>query len=135
MSRIAQLKAIAVPVSLIVLLIFSCDRSITVASANSLHITTPAADGDDVKGRYIFKVDANDLPSVSTIEFAIGSLSLGLARSSPFQVVWNTGYGKDGNYAIQATARDASGQIISTAERVINIINSGGRSYVSSPDI
>jgi hypothetical protein len=135
MSRIAQLKTIAVPVSLIVLLIFSCDRSLTVASANSLHITAPATDGDDVKGRYIFKVDANDLPSASTIEFTIGSLSLGLARRAPFQVAWNTGYAKDGSYAIQATARDASGQIISTAEQLFNIINSGGRPYVSWTDI
>jgi hypothetical protein len=105
------------------------------ASAESLRITAPASDGESIKGRYTFKIDAGSLPSVSSIEFRVGSNSLGFARSAPFQIAWNTAYAKDGNYAVQAIARNSSGQTISTTERIFNIENSGATSYVSSPDI
>src|ERR1041385_1892600 len=135
MSRLLQLTTFAVLVSLAFIFLSCRGQSFTAASASSLRITAPAADGDFIKGRYTFKIDASGSPDVLSKEFKLGSATLGFVRSSPFQIAWDTAYAKDGNYAIQAIARNASGQTISSAERVFNITNRGGTSYITSPDI
>lgn len=107
----------------------------TQAKAASLSFTSPGFDGMELKGTYLFAIDAGRMPNVATVEFNIGSLRLGVAQSAPFNVSWNTGFGKDGNYAVQATARDSLGRVIATGERTFNINNSGVTLYVKSPDL
>src|SRR5438105_1235085 len=101
----------------------------------SLPVTAPSANGAAVSGIYSFAVDTSGLSNVATVEFLIGSLRLGVAQTAPYQVSWNTGYGKDGNYSFQAIARDAAGRTIATGERLFNIANHGVTTVVRSPDI
>src|SRR2546427_1404314 len=101
----------------------------------SLPVTAPSADGAGVRGIYSFAADTSVLPNVATVEFLIGSLRLGVAQTAPYQVSWNTGYGKDGNYSLQAIARDAAGHTTATGERLFNITNRGVTMVVRSPDI
>lgn len=107
----------------------------TQAKTASLFFTSPRSDGMQVKGTFLFAVDAGRLPNVATVEFGIGSLRLGVAQNAPYEVSWNTGFGKDGNYAVQATARDSLGRVIGTCERTFNIENSGVTMVVRSPDL
>src|SRR5881396_3207857 len=133
--RSAILTTITVVVSIVLLLAPQFKVRAMRATTGSLPLIAPATDGATVSGTYLFAVDAGSLPNVATVEFDIGSLRLGVVQSPPYQIGWNTGYGKDGNYAVQAIARDAFGHVIATGERLFNINNHGGTIDVSSPDL
>src|SRR5881296_2679319 len=60
----------------------------------SLRITAPSADGTTIAGIYSFAVDSSSFPNIATVEFDIASLRLGVVQSAPYEVSWNTGYGK-----------------------------------------
>ena len=99
-------------------------------------ISSPAADGAAVSGVYTFTVDAvTSAPTTATVEYKMGSVTLGVATASPFSFSWNTGYGNDGNHALQAIARDASGVIVATGTQIFNIQNHGVSMVINSPDI
>ncbi len=84
-----------------------------------------------VSGTYTFAVSTN-MSSLSSVEFTLGSKRLGVATSAPFNLVWNTGYASDGSYAVQATGRDAYGNIIATAQQFFTINNNGVSLTVTS---
>ena len=63
--------------------------------------------------------------TVASVEFDVGSLKLGIATAAPWTVPWNTAYASDGNYAVQATARDPYGNVVGTAEQLFSISNHG----------
>jgi hypothetical protein len=126
---------LAVLVGLVAFLASHTGVGMQASAAGSLAITAPAADGNRIHGAYTFAADVGALSNVATVEFNVGSLRLGVAEAAPYQVIWNTGYGKDGEYAVQAVARDASGRVVATTERVFQIDNNGVKMTVSSPDL
>src|SRR2546427_9658456 len=114
-------------------------RSVGTAPADqtiaSLPVAAPPADGATVSGIYSFAADTTGLPNVATVEFLIGSLRLGVAQLPPYPVSWNTGYGKDGNYSLQAIATDAAGRTIALGELLVNIGNREVTKVVGAPDL
>lgn len=104
------------------------------STPNTLTITAPPSNGT-ISGSYTFSVATSNSPRTSSVEYRIGSLSLGVATSRPFSLPWNTGYASDGNYSVEAIAYDATGNVISTAKTVVNINNHSGQITVNSPDL
>ncbi|MFZ0888230.1 MAG: Ig-like domain-containing protein, partial [Candidatus Binataceae bacterium] len=102
----------------------------TPTPAPTVTISRPSA-GQKISGIYTFAVSTN-IRSIASVEFALGSKRLGIATSSPFRVAWNTGYASDGSYALQATGRDAYGNIVATAQQFFTINNNGVSLTVTS---
>jgi Bacterial Ig domain len=133
-NRLVKRTLLGTIVTLLSLL--SSTRPPVQAQARTLMISSPAADGATVSGVYTFTVDAvTSAPTTATVEYKMGSVTLGVATASPFSFSWNTGYGNDGNHDLQAIARDASGVIVATGTRIFNSQNHGVSMVINSPDI
>lgn len=111
------------------LLLFCC----MFAAGQSFTITTPS-DGAVISGNFIFSVAVVGANTAS-VEYRVGSLSLGIAVVSPFRIGWNTGYAADGDYSITAIAYDSTGNILGTADRRFSINNRRGALHIDSPDL
>ena len=95
---------------------------------------TPAT-GSTISGTTVFSADTTNAPTAAMVEFDLGSLELGVAATSPFNLSWNTGFAADGLYSVLAKAYDSSGALLAQATSVVQINNHGGAMSIGSPNL
>jgi hypothetical protein len=98
-----------------------------------LTITSPRA-AQIVSGEIAISVSTNN-PAAMTVEFTIGSLSLGTSVLPSTAITWNTGNASDGTYVVQASLRSKTGLSIGTAVQQFTINNHGNSLVVTAPDL
>jgi hypothetical protein len=70
-----------------------------------------------------------------TVDFSIGSLSLGTSVLPATGITWNTGNASDGTYVVQASLKSKAGLSIGTAVQQFTINNHGNSLVVTAPDL
>ena len=97
--------------------------------------TAPASDNLTITGTYTFTVDTATLPTTASIEYRFPSFIVCVQQVAPYDCVWNTGFGQDGSYSMQAIARNALGVVLGTTERLFAIHDRNTTLAVTSHDL
>jgi hypothetical protein len=85
-------------------------------------ITTPVA--GDVSATINVTANASDNISVAGVQFKLNGANLGAEDvAAPYSVSWNTLTATNGSYTLTAVARDAAGNITTSAPVVVNVNN------------
>jgi large repetitive protein len=89
----------------------------------SVALTAPS-DGATVSGTTAISADASDDVAVASVEFLVGTTSIGTDTTAPYSVTWDTTAIADGRVAIIARATDSAGQATTSATRTVDVDNS-----------
>ena len=106
----------------------SATRTVTVANADTqaptVSLTAPAA-GATVSGTAVtVSANASDNKGVVGVQFKLDGTNLGAEdTSSAYSVLWNTTTVADGSHTLTAVARDAAGNITTSAPVTVNVAN------------
>jgi hypothetical protein len=88
-------------------------------------LTAPAA-GANLTGNASVAASASDNVGVSSVQFKLDGQNLGAPdTTSPYSVTWDTTAAADGPHSLTAVARDASGNIQTSAARAVEVHNTG----------
>ena len=91
-------------------------------TAPTVNISAPPA--GDVSGTVNVTANASDNVGVIGVQFLLNGANLGTEDlTSPYSTSWNTIGLPNGNYTLTARARDASGNITTSAPVVVNVNN------------
>ncbi|HET7026294.1 MAG TPA: Ig-like domain-containing protein [Candidatus Limnocylindrales bacterium] len=105
----------------------SAARSVTidngVTDAPPTVALTAPADGTNVSGTVTISADATDDVAIASVEFLVGTTSIGTDTSAPYSVAWDTTAMADGSAAITARATDTAGQATTSAARTVVVDN------------
>lgn len=66
---------------------------------------------------------ATDNVGVASVEFFAGPFSIGIARSPPFSIEWNSATVANGGVTLTAQARDAAGNVTTSVPIVVTVSN------------
>ena len=102
------------------------------ALSQTLTFTSPTC-GGAVTGMVTLAV--RPIAGATRIDYSMGSLDIGSVTPSNTSLTWNTAWGMDGESAIQATAFNASGNVIASSECLIKISNRQVTLNVNSPNL
>ena len=87
-------------------------------------ITSPAS-GQTVQGTVTVAADASDNVGVAGVQFLLDGAALGAEdTSAPYSVAWNTGAAANGSHTLRAAARDAAGNVATSAAVTVTVSNS-----------
>ena len=90
--------------------------------APSVSITAPA--GVTVSGSVIVRASASDNVGVASVTFFDAASQIGPAVvAAPFETLWNTTLVGDGNHTLTAVARDAAGNMATSAPVAVTVSN------------
>ncbi|MFH0351914.1 MAG: Ig-like domain-containing protein [Chromatiales bacterium] len=97
----------------------------------TVSITTPAS-GATVSGTAVtVSATASDNVGVAGVQFKLGSANLGAEdTTSPYSVTWNSTTATNGSYTLTAVARDAAGNVATSAGVTVTVNNAS-----SLPDV
>jgi chitodextrinase len=103
--------------------------SLTAATADcdttppSVTVTAPA-DGANVVGTIDLRAQATDDDAVVGVRFEVGGVPVGAEdTSAPYSIPWDTRSVANGTYVVTAAARDASGNVATSAPVTVNVAN------------
>ncbi len=85
-------------------------------------ITAPA-EGATVENTVPIDVDATDSVGVTRVDFYVGGTLIGSDTTAPYSFAWNTHAYADGSYALEARARDAIGNVGTSATVTVAVDN------------
>lgn len=92
-------------------------------AAPTVSITAPLA-GATVKGTALLSAAAADNTGVAGVQFLVDGAAVGAEDlSAPYQISWNSTGVADGSHRISARARDAAGNVATSAEAAITVRN------------
>jgi hypothetical protein len=92
-------------------------------TAPTVSLTTPAA-GATVGGTVTISATAADNIGVTAVQFTLNGVNLGSAdTTAPYAISWSTTGAANGSHALRAIARDAAGNVTSSAARTVNVSN------------
>ena len=86
----------------------------------TVSLTSPAA-GTEVTGSVILTATASDAVGVRSVAFLVNGNVIGTDRSSPYSLSWYTGSTPPGSHTLRAQARDAAGNVGTSAPVTVNI--------------
>ncbi|MEO8403979.1 MAG: Ig-like domain-containing protein, partial [Chitinophagaceae bacterium] len=90
--------------------------------APAVSVTAPAA--GTVAGTLNVTADATDNAGVTGVQFLLDGVNLGTEDlTAPYSVSWNSTTITDGNHTLTARARDAAGNITTSAGVIVNVLN------------
>jgi hypothetical protein len=88
----------------------------------TVNITAPVA--GEVAGSVSVTADAGDNVAVIGVQFLLNGVNLGIEDLTvPYSVSWNTISNSNGNYTLTAKARDAAGNITTSAGVIVTVNN------------
>jgi uncharacterized protein (TIGR03118 family) len=90
--------------------------------APTVALSAPAASAT-VSGTIAVTATATDNTGVASVEFFLGTTSLGKVTASPFTVNWNTTQTPNGNVSLTAVALDAAGNSTTSAAVAVTVSN------------
>jgi hypothetical protein len=91
-------------------------------TAPTISITAPAA--GTIAGTVDIIADAADNTGVVGVQFLLNGNNLGAEDLvAPYEFSWNTNTVTDGSYTLTAKARDAAGNVTTSAAVIVNILN------------
>jgi len=91
--------------------------------APNVAVTAPA-DGALVSGSTTVTAAASDNVGVAGVQFAVDGANVGAEiTTAPFSMTWNTGSIASGSHRLTATARDAAGNQMTSAEVTVTVSN------------
>lgn len=91
-------------------------------TAPTINITSPAA--GTVAGTFDITVNANDNVGVVGVQFLLNGSNLGTeVLTAPYTFTWNSNTIADGSYTLTAKARDAAGNVNTSAGVAVNVLN------------
>jgi hypothetical protein len=89
--------------------------------APTVTLTAPAA--GEVSGTLAVSADASDNVGVTQVQFLAGTTEIGLDATAPFTVDWNTTTVANGDLNLTAVARDAFGNVTTSAAVAVTVNN------------
>lgn len=93
------------------------------ATAPTVSLSAPAA-GATVSGTVAVSASASDNVAVSSVQFTLNGVNLGSAdTTSPYSVNWSTTGAANGTHTLRAVARDAAGNVTTSASRSVTVSN------------
>jgi hypothetical protein len=103
-------------------------------SAPTIALTAPA-NGAAVSGTIAVSATASDNVGVTGVQFTLDGGNLGaLDTTPPYSISWNTTTAASGSHSLTATARDAAGNVTTSAAVSVTVSNSGVTTVALSPD-
>ena len=98
--------------------------SITVDNTAPTVSVTGPANGATVSGSVNLAATASDNAGVVGVQFLVDGVAVGAEdTSSPYRVSWNTATVANGSHTVTARARDAAGNITTSAARSVTVAN------------
>jgi hypothetical protein len=101
-------------------------RSVVVTAdqaAPSVAVTSPAA-GTTVSGSVTLAADASDDVAVAGVQFFVDGVAVGAEDvSAPFGALWNAAGAANGSHTVHARARDAAGNVTTSAPVAVTVAN------------
>lgn len=94
---------------------------VALTNKTSINITSPSNE-EVVAGTFSIKADVTSEVPITSVEFKIDSISLGIVSASPFEITADTNAFLAGKHTITVTATDASG-VSASASTNINIVS------------
>jgi Zn-dependent metalloprotease len=88
-------------------------------------LTSPAA-GATLSGTATLAANASDNVGVTVVEFYSGTALIGSDNTAPYSVTWNTTGVANGTYSLTAKAKDAAGNVGTSAAVAVTVNNGGG---------
>jgi hypothetical protein len=99
----------------------------------AVSITSPAG-GSTVRGAVTIRANASDNVAVAGVRFFVDGTPLGAEDLiAPFEAAWNTASGSNGSHVLTATARDAVGNVTTSAGVTLTVDNSAPAVSITSP--
>ena len=93
------------------------------STAPTVSLSAPAS-GATVSGTVTVSATASDNVGVSSVQFTLDGTNLGPAdTSSPFAISWTTTGASNGSHVLRAVARDAAGNVTTSASRTVTVSN------------
>ena len=101
----------------------STDNSVSFdAAAPTVSISSPAS-GDTVSGTITVTASAADDTAVAGVQFFLDGVGGTDVTTAPYSVPWNTSTASNGSHTITAVARDAAGNLTTSAPVTITVAN------------
>lgn len=95
----------------------------TDTSAPTVSITSPTA-GATVRGAVSLIATAVDNVGVTGVWFTVDGVTIGSEdTTAPYQTTWNTAAATNGSHLVRAVARDAAGNVATSAARTVTVAN------------
>jgi hypothetical protein len=95
----------------------------TDTAAPTVLITSPGSTGP-VSGTTTIAANATDNVGVVGVQFQVDGVSLGAElTAAPYSIAWTTTSVADGSHAVTAIARDAAGNVATSAAVTVNVLN------------
>jgi hypothetical protein len=96
-------------------------------------ITAPAA-GTTLTGTTSVAADASDNVGVVGVQFRLDGASLGAEdTTAPYSVAWNTATASNGSHSLTAIARDAAGNVTTSAAIAVTVDNAPPTVAITAP--
>jgi hypothetical protein len=92
-------------------------------TAPSVSLSAPAA-GASVSGTATVSASASDNVGVTSVQFTLNGVNLGSPdTTAPYGISWNTTGAANGTHTLRAVARDAAGNVTTSAARSVTVSN------------
>jgi hypothetical protein len=116
----------------------SAVATVTVSNADTQAPTvalTAPANGTTVSGNVTVSADATDNVAVTGVQFRLDGNNLGSEDvSAPYSIAWATTGASNGSHQLSAIARDAAGNVTTSAIRTVTVSN-GGSGDTQAPSV
>lgn len=104
-------------------------------TAPTVSLTAPA-NGATVKNTVTVSANASDNIGVVSVQFTLNGVNLGAPdTTAPFAISWNTTGAANGSYTLRAVARDAAGNVTTSAARTVIVNNTNGTGDTTRPTV
>src|SRR5439155_21412536 len=105
------------------------------ATPPAVSMTAPVA-GASVSGTVTVSASATDSVGVVGVQFKLDGVNLGAeVTAAPYSISWNTTAALDGSHTLTAVARDAAGNIATSAPLSVAVDNTSPSVSISSPTL
>ncbi|GEM_PF-878612 len=105
-------------------------------TAPTVSLTAPAASATVSGTTVVVSATASDNVGVVGVQFKLNGTNLGAEdTSSPYSINWNSTTASNGQHSLTAVARDAAGNITTSAARTVTVNNVVAPSTVATPTI
>lgn len=99
------------------------NNSTSDSTAPTVSLTSPTA-GATVSGTVAVSASASDNVGVASVQFTLNGTNLGSAdTTAPYTINWNTAGAANGTHTLRAIARDAAGNVTTSAARTVTVNN------------
>ena len=92
-------------------------------TAPAVTITSPA-NGAEVTGTVTVTAAASDTAGVTSVTFLVDGIAIGTDTSVPYSASWNSGAVAAGSHTLRAQARDAAGNVATSAAVTVTVSSS-----------